>query len=376
MLQVVELEGSFLDIGRGWGRAFRDAMPAVLETELGGVAAVLGVDAEAVIGLAAPHREAAQAFDPDSMLVLQGFAEGAGIGFEAAFALRCVLEVLFQTAAPPGMCTSFAVAGAATASGEAIIGQNVDWHPGLPLALLRITWPGGVRQLCLSVGGVFEYSLTQPPDAAPYGVAATLTATPSDTLPPTKDAPRGGGTVPVSITMNRASRQPDMDAALAVFRDAGISLGSFLLAGGGAEPVGIELGLGGHALLRPEGGVLVHANHLLTPRLTEQDIFLPFVPDSPLRRERLARLIQDGYDRLTPRAMMDCLKDHEGHPRGLCTHVDPDSDLPPTATIASLVMEPQEGVMHIAAGTPCTAEYADYTLRERGGPGQAPRGRA
>lgn len=352
MLNVIELSGSYHEIGRGWGAALGPDMERVFAIELGTVAALLGVDHEAVVGIGTQYQAAARAYDPDFMTMLQGFAQGAGVDFDTLFALRVVLETLFQTRRPEGMCTAFAVDGSATASGEPLMGQNIDWHPGLPMVLLDITWPGGVRQLALSMAGIWEYTLTAPPDSPPFGLAAALTATHTPCAV----------TVPVSVVMHKSARQSEMTAAVDTFRQASLNLGSFLLADAGGRQVGIENGLGRHALLEPEQGVLVHANHLVADSLREQDIFLPYVPDSPLRQARLYGLIRKEHGSLTPARMMAFLADHDNHPKSLCAHVDPTSDLPPSATVASVVMEPARLTMHVAVGNPCENEYVAYTL--------------
>lgn len=354
MVKVVELSGSYYEIGNGWGAVFKGEMEAVAQIELGMLTRFFGIDIVAVVELGRKYLPVAKRYDPEFIEVLRGFADGADMDFDTLFAIRTVLEILFYTGRPEGMCTSFAVTGEATQGGQTIIGQNIDWHPDLPMALLRISWPDGVHQLSLSMGGIWEYSLSSYSSASPYGVVATLTATPGEHP--------NSLNVPISIVMSKASRQKNLEHSLSVFTSTKSNLASFLLANGDGDLKGVELGLSGYEILYPEQGVVVHANHYESERFKVKDIFLPYVPDSPLRSARLTRLIEADYGKITPEYMMAYLSDHDNHPKGICAHVDPESELPPSATLASVIMVPKDKIMYIAIGNPCDNKYVRYEL--------------
>lgn len=354
MLKVVELKGSYYEIGKGWGEIFKDDMEKVAAAELGVIASFFGISQKAVVEMGSRYQPAAQAYDPDFMEVLRGFSEGSNTDFDTIFAIRSVLDLLCSGPPPQGMCTSLALGGKATADGQTIVGQNIDWHPGLPMALLRITWPNGVKQLSLSMAGIWEYTLSEHGTESPFTIMSTLTIT--------ADAKPEIPVVPINFIMNKASRQTRMERALSVFINAKSNMPSYLLANGDGDMIGIELGLQSCELLYPEAGVLIHANHNLSPRFAAKDGFLRFVPDSPLRYARLKRLVEENYGNITPKHVMEFLSDHHNYPKGICTHVDPKSELPPAATLASVVMEPQKGYMYVAVGNPCENEYVRYAL--------------
>jgi isopenicillin-N N-acyltransferase-like protein len=52
------------------------------------------------------------------------------------------------------------------------------------------------------------------------------------------------------------------------------------------------------------------------------------------------------------------LSDHENYPTSICRH----EELPGIRTSASLIAEPEQGVMHVCAGNPCSGEYVTYRL--------------
>lgn len=353
-MKIVEQKGSYYEIGYGWGEAFKGKMDQVIQIELGMIAAFYGISIEEVEKLGIKYLSAAELYDPDFVGVLRGFAGGAEIDFDTLFAIRSALEILFFTGQPTGLCTSLAITGKATKDGEAIIGQNIDWHPDLPVSVLKIEWPTGVKQLSLSLGGIFEYSLSAHPASSPYGIAATLTATPDKT----PEIPK----VPISIVMNKASRQNDIKKAVSVFSKANVNLACFLLANGEGDIHGIELGLESFEKLKPEMDILIHANHYNSDRYKAQDIFLQYVPDSPLRYQRLTELVKQDLGSITPDLVMSYLKDHANHPKGICAHVDPKSDMPPSATMASVIMVPSQKIMYVAVGNPCQNDYQRYDL--------------
>ena len=73
--------------------------------------------------------------------------------------------------------------------------------------------------------------------------------------------------------------------------------------------------------------------------------------------------IESAYGEITPETMMGILSDHEGHPNSICRHADPGK--PPelaSASRASFVMVPAEGLLYIAAGPPCDYEFMEYRL--------------
>ncbi len=81
MFDIVELKGSYYEIGIGWGSAFKSEMNNVIETELGIISNFFGIDIDTVVELGRKYIPVAKNYDPDFVEVLQGFAEGAGVDF-------------------------------------------------------------------------------------------------------------------------------------------------------------------------------------------------------------------------------------------------------------------------------------------------------
>jgi isopenicillin-N N-acyltransferase-like protein len=353
-MEVIELSGSYSEIGEKWGHATKDDLHLTVGAEISGLAQFFEMDKQALISKASLLLPIAKDYDPDFIEVLKGLAKGAEISFNEIFTLRSLLELTFFIHKMPAMCTAFAVGGNATKDGQTIVGQNIDWHPGIPVTMLKIAWPTGIKQLSLSLGGIWEYSLSSPASSSPFGIAATATVAYTDNQNINK--------VPLSIVMSKAARQKRMEAALSIFINAKKDLGSFLMASGEGDMLGIECVADDVEIHYPEQDALVRANHYLTDRFKPNDFFSSLVPNSYIRHARLVRLIQDNHGKLTSQMLMTFLADHNGFPKSVCTHVDSDSELPPSVTLASIIMVPEERTMYVANGNPCETDYEKHSI--------------
>jgi len=353
-MDLIELSGTYFEIGEQWGKAFGNDIKASVNAEIHGLAHFFNVKKTQLVSMASRFLPMAREYDPEFIEVLNGFAAGADIPFEEVFALRSLLELTFFMQKIPAMCTAVAVTGSATKDNQTIIGQNIDWHPGIPVKLFHIKWPNGVRQLSLSLGGIWEYSLSSHPDYSPFGITATATVAYKENQDINKP--------PLSMIMSKAGRQKRLDGALSIFINAKKDLASFLMASGEGDILGFECVAGDMAVLNPELNGLIHANHYLTERFKPYEFFSAYVPDSYLRYARLKQLVQANYGQITPMMMMKFLSNHKGFPKSICTHADPDSNLPPSVTLASIVMVPEEKKMYVARGNPCETKYLEYTI--------------
>ena len=351
-LKIIPLKGTYFEIGRSWGKALKTDLKRSIDQELGGIARFVSKDKKELTAMSNKLIPVANRYDPEFMQVLKGMADGSGLFFEDLFALRSLLELMFYCNKLPAMCTSFAVTADATADGSTIIGQNIDWQPGNGMSLLRITWPNGVEQLSLSLGGIWEYPLSSHPSSPPFGLASNLAVSMTET--------QNLEQVPISIVMSRASRQKRLERALSVFVNSQQNIAGFILANAEQEIVGIELAANTYEVLFPEEDVMVRANHYLTPRFKDMDFFSRYWPDSYLRNNRLKRLIEKDWGKITPQLMMKKLSDHNNYPKSLCTHVDSESVFAPSQTLASVIMVPEKKIMYIANGNPCETPYLEY----------------
>ena len=157
-----------------------------------------------------------------------------------------------------GLCTSFAARGKATRGGKTILGQNIDWYPGFPIDLLKITHEDGLTQLTISLGGFAEYTL----NSAGLGICANSTLTPADNFQLN---------IPVACYLPKAMRQKTIGERSKCIVSGCPGVGCYHLASAEGDIVGIESVFDDFNIIYPEQDILVHSNHYVTERFKKGD---------------------------------------------------------------------------------------------------------
>ncbi len=349
-MPLIELAGTPSEVGRGWGQALAENMHLGLNRILTLVYDVHKTSRSDSLSFAMKLWPAATQFDPELEPFVRGQAQGAGMSLEEAWAIRCGLELLFMNTNLAAMCTTLAGAGSATPDGQSILGQNIDWFTGTPIALLHIKRSDGLRQLVLPILGLGEYTLNSAGLACCLnGVAAMQ--------------PHLRPKIPLAAYLPRAMRQTDIVEARRLLQQACRGIVAVTLADAKANIVCVESTLDECELLQPRDGFLVHANNYRTSRFQAVDGCKMIFPDSKARTARMDELAAGLGGRLTPETLGRALTDHQGYPNSICRHPDP--AVPPglqAESLGSFIMQPAQGAMLVAAGTPCTHEYVRYEV--------------
>jgi isopenicillin-N N-acyltransferase-like protein len=112
----------------------------------------------------------------------------------------------------------------------------------------------------------------------------------------------------------------------------------------------VELSPGGANVIR--GSVGAHTNHFLEPPRAGRDTIADESPSTHPRLEVVRRA-----------PLLDALRSHEGHPNGVCRHLDPAEPwTEQVVTVASVVMNLAALRFHVADGQPCTHEHVQIEL--------------
>jgi isopenicillin-N N-acyltransferase like protein len=351
-LRVVECSGTPYEVGRQYGENRASSIRKASELFFGAlIRSPFKVDKDEVKATARrAFLNTTRSFDPGSLDMVEGLAEGAGVDFDEAFALQCSIEVSLNYQHVRAMCTSFAVTGEGTQDGTTILGQNCDWHPDAPVDLLRIRHEDGLERFSLCLSGNAYYHLT----SAGMGNCANLTLGPLR-APVSK--------VPLSFYLSKAMRQETIEGALSVLRPTARGFGYYHVADAKGAMFGIESVADDHRVIRPQKDMLVHANHYETEKFKEGDWAPLVLPCTHARGTRLRELIAGHYGEITPKLMMESLADHEDHPNSICRHVD---EAKPeelaSETRASVVMIPAQRTMYVSHGPPCQNAFVKYVL--------------
>jgi isopenicillin-N N-acyltransferase-like protein len=156
------------------------------------------------------------------------------------------------------------------------------------------------------------------------------------------------------------------DALIAMQQGVRSSSATYLVGHTDGLAVTVEAAPGDHTqlhLLFGEHGVLLHTNHFLAEIGAARDITPWAFPDSPFRLDRMRRAVADA-PAVSLELAEHLLADHANYPNSICCHPDGRSIAAEQwATVASLIMELDAHVLHLASGQPCSVPYArlDYS---------------
>lgn len=136
----------------------------------------------------------------------------------------------------------------------------------------------------------------------------------------------------------------------------------------------------------------MHTDHFTAARFPHVDTGLALMPDSPFRLQRLQSTLGPAWRKprgpgceavgtgdadaashstcLTRADVEAALRDHAGHPYGVCAHPDlGEAPVHQEGTILSLVMDVTDRRMWLADGNPCRTPYREVDtglLRDQG----------
>jgi isopenicillin-N N-acyltransferase-like protein len=221
-----------------------------------------------------------------------------------------------------------------------LLAQNWDWHPAF--AESTVIWivqhPGGWFATLTEAGLLAKIGLND----AGLGVCLNLLATTAD----------GGldGT-PIHILLRRTLETcRTVDEAIALITEAKTTASSAVTVATPGDVATVELSPGGANVIR--GSVGAHTNHFLEPPRAGRDTVPEEFPSTIPRLEVIRG-----------QPLLDALRSHEGHPKGVCRHLDPaDPWVEQTVTVASVIMNLAALRFHVAAGQPCTHEHVQVAL--------------
>jgi isopenicillin-N N-acyltransferase-like protein len=350
--KVIECSGTFYEIGRQYGVSCRDSLVTSINSLFRDITMFQKASKKDIIATAQKYLPLVENFDPPLIEMLKGQADGAGVTFDEVFTLRCKLELGIYYPRISTLCTSFAATGNATRGGKTIIGQTYDLTPGISIDLVKTKFADGMEQLSLvfAAGGAGELTL----NSAGLGMALNVM------LGPAEDQRLN---VPCSCVIPRAMRQKRIGDALGVACAAGRSILYYGFASAEGDIIGIETWPDDYNVIQPEKDMLIHTNHYLTERFKKGTKIFGFMEgDSYIRYQRLKRLMEKHYGKLTVELFEEFFTDHTDYPRSICKHTDLQVQL--GETLAAVIMVPEEGIIYATCGQPCRYEYIEYKLRD------------
>ena len=339
------LTGEPYEIGRSHGERLREAIHLQLREALGTVSPQAGMGrAQALDWSAAQLAKIERLGGADWIAELEGLADGARVSLAEAVAL----QVRPGTGSMPEACTSVGIACDASATGEALGGQNRDLVPGYRsrMALLSLRPRGKPALLMHSVPG----------EIGGVGMNSQGVAVFANSVWARSGRNWQGAPITRRAILECASAE---EAAERVRTMDGPAVGSFLVIDRTGCIRNLEILPQARALIARDRGVFVHTNHCLDRSLLPHEAEQTPAPGSPGRCARAQDLLERAAGRIGVETLKEAFSDHAGRPEPICRHA-----ANPSAweTTSCLIADLGARALHLSYGPPCEGRFATYHL--------------
>ncbi len=382
---VLDVRGSPRNLGRQIGEARRDEIRELLDLVINRVnkGRAEQITPTTAGAIAAGAMRFVERYAPDSLEEIRGIAQGAGVKVEQVMLLnaRNMLSkaddeagISHNAPTPPlssverGFeltrsrrqrraqtegCTSLMVSAGASATGEAIAGQNWDNDPAMdPFSLVLIRRPKGKPA---------SMTWTQPGLIAYIGMNDAGIGVCMNAL----NGPSRREGVPwyfiVRAFFEQSSLEGIVDAAERAPRT--IPANAALVTPQGAADLEVTP-QAVRVIQADRTGRLAHTNHCVHPDLVPHNhrfadrVYGQSVP----RKARAETMLSEDGSPVGVDALKRILSDHDGYPTSICRHPNPDPLTGWQRSVISIILEPSAERMHVSRGNPCEAKYETYTL--------------
>lgn len=375
MFPLIEVSGSARERGQQHGLQAKARIARSIAT-YARLFAYCGIDWHGAQRLGAGYRDMIGDLDPALLAEIEGIASGAGRKLDEILALNARTEILppsypgephpdrssiaaanLKSGVPDwGECTSVAVKPAQSATGTTLLAQNWDWLGAqrAVLVLLRVRGDRGAACLTLTEAGMLaKIGLNHHG----FGVCLNI-------LRSSDDGSRPG--VPVHVLLRALlARDSVADAVAFASRLSFGASSNVLCADASGDTAALEFSPRGLEVVRGAGAALCHTNHFLAPASARHQASLaPSLSTLP-RLERITALTGAHKGRFSPADLQRMLRDESDGYLSICRRPDP-AFAPEICieTVASVVMDLGERVMHIAPDVPSRVDFVPVALGE------------
>ena len=314
-----------------------------------------------------------EAFDRSYLDEMRGVADGAKLSLEQVVMINARTEVVAKArvladrpddeddaedeVAADG-CTGAVILPERSANGNLLHGQNWDWRPECveTAVILRIRRDDGPDVLTfVEAGGLGRHGM----NAAGVGVTGNY-------LRSDRDYTRDGG-VPLALVRRKAMEQEHVALAMrAIVTTQKACATNMIVSHKDGWAIDFECAPDEAFPLYPENGILVHANHWVSPTalIKLRDTGTATAPDSFYRDWRVRRLLEEPRRGLTLGDLKAALFDDFLSPYSVCRPPRPGLRGDITASVAMIVMEPAEGIMEVAPLPALNRTFTRYSLAD------------
>jgi isopenicillin-N N-acyltransferase-like protein len=368
--RLIEISGPPHERGRQYGRIAEPEIKAGIGHYAAQVKGLNLSDAD-LKQVVASYLPKIEAFEPRYVEEMRGIAEGAGVAFHHVVMINARTEVLKLAANPklregllgeiePDGCTTVVATPKAAAEGRLIHAHNWDWkmESAEGSVVLRIRSEDGPDILTFTEAGALGR----------FGFNALGIGITANYLECERDYTQVG--VPLALIRRQVLEQSQYALALrsAYATPKSASNNIAISHSGGGMVFNFECAPDESFDVAPKDGLLVHANHWLSPvaqtKLREKGVWA--MPDSLYRERRVRELLEDKVGHLTVADIKAALLDKWESPWSICRPPRPSTTTNLSATVISLVMQPDLGEMEIAVLPALDPTFTTYTLEMEG----------
>ena len=371
--RLIEVAGSPHDRGVQYGR---QAAPEIARSvgHYGAQAEALGLDRQRLAQMVRDYLPVLERFDHRQIEEMRGIATGAEVSFEQIVLVNARTELVqfalrpapFQPIKPDG-CTGVVVRPEATRDKQLIHAHNWDWkyESAESCVILRIRSEDGPDILTFTEAGAL----------ARFGFNARGICITANGLDCDRDYRRAG--VPLALIRRKMLEQSHLALALRTGYCTPKSGSNNMIIS--HAPSGLvydfECAPDETFMVEPRNGVLVHANHWLSPvALTKlQECGMADAPSTFYRELRTREALATRVGDLTIDDVMEVMLDDFETPWSICYPPRASSPSDPSiyATVATLIMRPILGEMRVAMLPALDKRFTQYTL-EMESPARSP----
>lgn len=353
-LKLLKLEGGPYEIGYNHGRDGKIEIRNFLNVIINhAVDSRPGLSKEKVLSQTKPYVPFIKAYAPHLGEEIKGIAEGAKISLEEAYLLQ--LRGEFTQLSVEGElssegCTSFCFQTNMTEDGQVWVGQNLDINSFYKDfgVILHITPKKGPVILCYSqIGSLGHMGINSVGIGLAINTLFSLSWRPG---------------ISRSILCRLILEKESVSEAIDVITDAErASSCNYLISHKSGEIIDIETTVEHYGIMNIQGNVMVHTNHFMHQDLVEfEKMEKDKLKNSQFREYRFRQLLTKHQGELSIKKLKEFLTDHEHYPMSICRHSEgtPGNIM----TIASMIAQPTDGLIHVSLEQGCKNEYITYSL--------------
>jgi len=357
---VISIEGDARECGVQHGTAAADRVAKTIAYYLPVFERTAKLTREEIHSRARAYGAQIEKIDADIHAELSGIAAGAKQSPEDVIAVNCRTELLYGSLGgtkPATECTTVVALPEATKDGNILVGKNWDWRtPAIEsVVVLRIRQKGKpALTMIVEAGMVGRDGFNE------HGILVC-----GNLLVSTHD--KGATGVPIPVLRRRilhSERYYDAIDSLAM-APRGAS-GNYLIAHRDGVAIDFETTPENVYVVYPERGLLTHSNHFQSIVAQTTGATKYYTGDTLYRDFRAKQLLEGKIGRITIDDIKAVLKDEFGAPRAICRSPHEYAG-ESTMTIASLVFDLKNDVMHVAPGQPTKSQYQQVRLPDAAG---------